>query len=337
MSKLVTFWTGIQADQAVPIPLLPFSLTHFTEDEIAAWSSFPSKVARVITEYVDGSRSTRTTLAPRWDAAKPSDDPESLTTLWATDFGHGPEITNTIRNGKTDFWDGRTYLTHLLLRLVRHGHVEPVREYYFEVTDPRRSRFGTSPEWHGTSPPDWFVWRLDPVSGFALKKLADALWHPLLDGYGAWADDCFVAASHFVQANTRSTVDREIDLWIALEAMFGKNIHGASTKYLVRTAAAFTAEPASRDSAMQMLEGRYDVRCGYVHGRYRPSGTPIDRPFSQLYDEYVVLEDFVRRALRRYLRCRIAAGISREKIHEVLSDTQSKPSIPDGLPPDPVE
>jgi hypothetical protein len=208
-----------------------------------------------------------------------------------------------------------------MLKLVKHGTLEILKEYRFSGKD-KLSRVSIVNENKIFRYEDWRKYNFDRRVRSRLNKLINALWEPLLTSYYEWDNDCILAYQYFARANMGDFFEREVDLWISLESMFGPEDRSGELKYyLCQNTSFFTCRESERRVKFEFLKKKYNARCDIVHGsEKRLRKVDLEKPFSEMYEEYCALEDIVRIALRRYLFCRIVKKMKKKEIHSNIEE-----------------
>jgi hypothetical protein len=342
-TSLVTFWSGF-ADPNITLSLKQFTVAAVDESKIAIWLGIPSKVTKKVVHYEDGqvSESTRPMAIPGeltsayWDVEADTSNPYHLSASLVTTFPVASIIETYLRAGQISTWDLRTHVAHLLFRLAGPGYVQPIRDIRFDQNGRQRGGSVASDMRLTTPLPKWIQWEFSRDTEIALKRLANCYWDTLNDGTDTYPNDCFVALEHFTKAISKARVDQEIYLWIALEAMFSPSDQGELSNRIAQFTSLFTADRPQRFDRYRFLKKRYTTRSQFVHGTDKPSEIDYKKSFEDSYAEYLKLEDIVRLALRRYLRCRMVQQISREDLHQVFNRACLDDSALGSLPIDPA-
>ncbi len=274
--------------------------------------------------------------APWWPCSRDSDDPSVLARMW-TMQSSAPGRVSSFDPGISG-GGGYSALANqglLMLRLAGGGSVRVVKEMLF-LPDEETSRLGT----HASDPvtpeavQDWESWRATPERWAAVQRISGDLWRPLASRWERLPDDCRVAIEHFLFAHTRPYDAWTLEIWIALEAMFGGD-GGELIQRVSQRCAILIAPPERGLEVARDLRDRYKVRSKIVHGSRKPR-EHANTPFQVRHEECLGLEDVARAALRRYLRLRLVDGLSRDQIHERLEHAAYDRTQVESLSPDPI-
>ena len=338
-TKVISFVNKITGN--LPFVSKVFRIERFDEAIIAKWMGLNSRVAEKLIRFEDGNeirinrqfvRGPDGFVTP-WNAEY-RDSPTYFSLFPAIVFDFSAVPMNVIRGGVLEELDRRTEIARLLLRMSRHGIVEPLNELFFRSVDTDRC---TNHEVvHREQPTeDWSDWKADEQSLPILKRLIASLWEPLLNSYDGWPDDCLVAVRQFLRAQELPPPEREIALWIAMESILGPDDKQELSFRICAYGALFTEESSRRRGVYDILREGYRMRSKYVHGTEKPSKRSPNKPFEESYKEYCAIEDIARVALRRYLNCRLVHKMKREDIHQVLEHACVDSNVLATLPSDP--
>lgn len=319
-------------------------LARHSENVIARWQHMRGRVARETTQLEDGSVSVRAAHslapglpAPWWPCSRDSDDPSVLARVWSIQSSTQGRISSSdpgISGGGS--YSALANRGLLMLRLAGGGFVRVVKEMLF-LPDEETSRLGT----HASDPvtpeaiQEWESWTATPERWTAVRRISSVLWRPLASRWEHLPDDCRVAIEHFLFAHTRPYDAWVLEIWIALEAMFGGD-GGELIQRISQRCAILVAPPERGLEVARGLRDRYKVRSKIVHGARKPREHD-DTPFKVRHEECLGLEDVARAALRRYLRLRIVDGLSRDEIHARLEHAAYDRKQVEELSPDPIE
>ncbi|MBN4054882.1 hypothetical protein JYT15_00070 [Acidimicrobium ferrooxidans] len=333
-SRVVLFVSRLQCDVHLPLDVGAFRMRRFEELELASWQRLRSMVVSKTVHYRDAPASTESYGGPIWDVREQASNPATLSDLCALDFGETEVEKSLLRAGQVIARDPRSDLGLLLLKLTDRGLIRPVREFIFYPEQPESASGGTTWSYHHITPKNWEVMDIGEAQVSTLRALTDVLWSPMLSSYFDWPDDCLVAATHFAKADSGNRLDRVLDLWISLEAMFGPTDMMELSHRISQRGAMFCADSQDRLEIYKLLKKDYGTRSKFVHGTDKPSKRDPNEPFSEQFRRYWEVEDVVRRCLRRYLRCRLVDGISRKDLHQRL-ELQALDAEVAPLPTDP--